>query len=169
MMICWMNFSWQSFSSIMQNLINPNLLEQPVTGTYLRGHIFGNRIDKFLRRKFCPCIFVCLFVCLFYSAAVSMLSEIYKRFPRDMKKSNLFCASFSYNSSLGFFFIYLISRSKMQNSKYRTFSKDNKYRIFCLVTTNFSIKDMLRYILALVAKKNKNQSRYFWLNDVTSK
>ena len=98
-----------------------------------------------------------------------MLSEIYKRFPRDMKKSNLFCASFSYNSSLGFFFIYLISRSKMQNSKYRTFSKDNKYRIFCLVTTNFSNKDMLRYILALVAKKNKNQSRYFWLNDVTSK
>ena len=169
MMICWMNFSWQSFSSIMQNLINPNLLEQPVTGTYLRGHIFGNRIDKFLRRKFCPCIFVCLFVCLFYSAAVSMLSEIYKRFPRDMKKSNLFCASFSYNSSLGFFFIYLISRSKMQNSKYRTFSKDNKYRIFYLVTTNFSNKDMLRYILALVAKKNKNQSRYFWLNDVTSK
>ena len=157
MMICWMNFSWQSFSSIMQNLINPNLLEQPVTGTYLRGHIFGNRIDKFLRRKFCPCIFVCLFVCLFYSAAVSMLSEIYKRFPRDMKKSNLFCASFSYNSSLGFFFIYLISRSKMQNSKYRTFSKD-KYRIFCLVTTNFSNKDMFVKVYIGFSSKEKQKS-----------
>ena len=160
MMICWMNFSWQSFSSIMQNLINPNLLEQPVTGTYLRGHIFGNRIDKFLRRKFCPCIFVCLFVCLFYSAAVSMLSEIYKRFPRDMKKSNLFCASFSYNSSLGFFFIYLISRSKMQNSEYRTFSKD-KYRIFCLVTTNFSNKDMFVKVYIGFSSKKKQNKKIF--------
>lgn len=99
-----------------------------------------------------------------------MLSEIYKRFPRDMKKSNLFCASFSYNSSQGFFFIYLVSRSKMQNSKYRTFSKDNKYRIFCLVTTNFSNKDMfVKVYIGFSSKKKQQKNLYFWLNDVASK
>ena len=49
----------------------------------------------------------------------------------------------------------------MQNSKYRTFSEDNKYRIFCLVTTNFSNKDMFVKVYIGFSSKEKQNKKIF--------
>lgn len=141
-------------------LDKPKFLEQPVTGTYLRGHIFGKQNWQIPQTKILSLYF--LLVWLFYSAAVSMLSEIYKRFPRDMKKSNLFCASFSYNSCLGFFLSiqFLEVKCKIQNTEHFRKTISTEYFVWSPQISPTKICS-LRYILALVAKKNKTKKSLF--------